>query len=656
MAQTSTKFSIVPPRAEKSPSILDVDKLMTVDSDPTRDIRALIEQLQETSSEARVLLRQTEEERDALAAKVGRLQLELDSANELAKNSKEITASRDRLLSLRAADNEAIADLKNKFEACERLRAEATKQRDDLIRQKGELNQQKATILKQSEEAARQRDALRKSEAEVRTKAEDQKKRTAALEKELADDRKRTSELERELAEAHKQNASTAKNGGDSLKQIAALKQARDAATACVAELKSKVSSLEDQVADLSYERDASARKASTSAKQGPPVAEELEKVRQEAAKDAALAREANEKIEALQSAIGLVSVERDELAKQNGLLVENELKLIAERDAARKTPPAPARGSGPLGKNETAASIAEKYESQRMVTIELSAMLEKAQREIKEMGASLAEARLMLKSADRRGPTAQRAASQPTARKSKAPSEKQQEAPSGSETIRAMRKSLEAFSKTSDSEPLNELFTHAQALADQAGMEQAHVLHRVSSLLASLLHELYLMPEQVTESVVQTVEDSINFLGSMMNRENLDRIVKIDGARVYVVDDDQGVCEAVASSIRAVGLSVRTTQLPGEALSELAGNPYDLLVLDVQLPELDGFELCANIRSMELHAETPVIFLSGDGSLENRVQSSMCGGNDFVSKPFNFQEMGLKILVRILRAQLSMS
>lgn len=143
---------------------------MTVDADPTRDIRALIEQLQESSSDARVLLRKAEDDRDALAAKLGRLQLELDSANELAKNAREISTARDRLLSQRAADFDTIADLKSKFEACERLRAEATKQRDDLIRQKTDFNQQKAVLLKQSEEAGRQRDALKKSDAESKAK------------------------------------------------------------------------------------------------------------------------------------------------------------------------------------------------------------------------------------------------------------------------------------------------------------------------------------------------------------------------------------------------------------------------------------------------------------------------------------------------------
>ena len=641
MAQSSTKFSIVPASSGKSSAILDLDSSLAADSDPTRDIRSLIEQLQESASGARVLQKKAEDERDALAGKVGKLQLELDTAYELARRAEEISDARDKLLQQRAADAGTISGLKNKFDACERLRSEAVKQRDDLTRQKNEFGQQIAVFQKQSEEAVRQRDAFKKSEAEGKAKVEEQKKRITEVERDLVDTRKRFSAMERELAEARKQSASTMKSGGENLKQIAALKQARDAATAFVSELKAKVSTLEDQVADLSYERDSLAEKASAAGKQSSLAAGEMEKVRKEAAEQAE--QRMNEKIGALQVAFAAVSAERDDLAKQNGLLQDAALQ------SGQASEPRNSKGESP-------ASMAEKFESQRMVTIELSAMLEKAQREIKEMGASLAEARLMLKGANRRGTITQRTSAQSVERKAEVKAEIPAESSAKSSRIRAMRKSLAAFDQMSGSESLNELFTNAQALADQAGTDEAKVLHRVSTSLASMLHELYLMPEQMTPSAIETVDEAIGFLASIEKRENLDEVVNLDTARVYIVDDDPGVCETVASAIRAVGLAVQTTQLPGEALGELARNSYDLLVLDVQLPELNGFELCSHIRTMELHTDTPIVFLSGDGSMENRVQSSMRGGNDFISKPFNFHEMGLKILVRILRRQLSMS
>ena len=102
--------------------------------------------------------------------------------------------------------------------------------------------------------------------------------------------------------------------------------------------------------------------------------------------------------------------------------------------------------------------------------------------------------------------------------------------------------------------------------------------------------------------------------------------------------------------------MSVRTTQLPGEAVGDLAENQYDLVILDVELPEVGGFELSTYLRQMDLHAETPIAFLTGDASSENRSKSTQHGGGEFFAKPFNFQELGLRVLMFILRTRLNIA
>ena len=64
---------------------------------------------------------------------------------------------------------------------------------------------------------------------------------------------------------------------------------------------------------------------------------------------------------------------------------------------------------------------------------------------------------------------------------------------------------------------------------------------------------------------------------------------------------------------------------------------------------DLDGFELAAQIRNMPRHAETPIFFVTGDTSLENRVKSSLRGGNEFIAKPFNIRELALKSLKTVI-------
>jgi DNA-binding response OmpR family regulator len=70
----------------------------------------------------------------------------------------------------------------------------------------------------------------------------------------------------------------------------------------------------------------------------------------------------------------------------------------------------------------------------------------------------------------------------------------------------------------------------------------------------------------------------------------------------------------------------------------------------------MDGFDLCSHIREIPGYAGTPVIFLTGMTTLENRVQSSLSGGNDFIGKPFNLHELTVKALTFILKAELLMN
>jgi DNA-binding response OmpR family regulator len=152
---------------------------------------------------------------------------------------------------------------------------------------------------------------------------------------------------------------------------------------------------------------------------------------------------------------------------------------------------------------------------------------------------------------------------------------------------------------------------------------------------------------------MLRTINQSIEFLSILGKEKGLDSSVKLSTAKIYAVDDDRAACEAITGAMQAVGLSVKTTVHPSAAVAELAGSRFDLVIIDVNLPELDGFELCTHIRNMALHAETPIVFLTGDPSTENRVQSSLRGGNEFLPKPFNLQDLGLRTLTLLIKSQL---
>jgi DNA-binding response OmpR family regulator len=91
----------------------------------------------------------------------------------------------------------------------------------------------------------------------------------------------------------------------------------------------------------------------------------------------------------------------------------------------------------------------------------------------------------------------------------------------------------------------------------------------------------------------------------------------------------------------------------PIKALEILLQKKFDLIILDVDMPNMNGFELCAKIRTLPQYAKTPVVFVTGLNDLESRANSSMSGGNDFIAKPFLFIELTVKALVHVLRSRL---
>jgi DNA-binding response OmpR family regulator len=79
----------------------------------------------------------------------------------------------------------------------------------------------------------------------------------------------------------------------------------------------------------------------------------------------------------------------------------------------------------------------------------------------------------------------------------------------------------------------------------------------------------------------------------------------------------------------------------------------FDLIFLDVDMPLMNGFELCSKLRLDELNKRTPVVFVTNLNDFENRANSTMSGGNDFIAKPFMFIELAVKAIIHVQRGSL---
>jgi two-component system, OmpR family, response regulator len=112
--------------------------------------------------------------------------------------------------------------------------------------------------------------------------------------------------------------------------------------------------------------------------------------------------------------------------------------------------------------------------------------------------------------------------------------------------------------------------------------------------------------------------------------------------ARLLVVDDEPGIRDLLATSLRFAGFEVHTAADGQEALRQAEAVRPDLVVLDVMLPDLDGFAVTRRLR--ERGRDTPVLFLTAKDDIADRVAGLTVGGDDYVTKPFSLEEVVARI------------
>jgi two-component system, OmpR family, response regulator len=112
--------------------------------------------------------------------------------------------------------------------------------------------------------------------------------------------------------------------------------------------------------------------------------------------------------------------------------------------------------------------------------------------------------------------------------------------------------------------------------------------------------------------------------------------------AHVLVVDDEPAITDLLATALRYMGYQVTTAATGLAALEAAASGAPDVVVLDVMLPDIDGFEVCRRLRAARDFV--PVIFLSARDTEDDRVTGFVRGGDDYVTKPFSLEELTLRI------------
>ena len=117
----------------------------------------------------------------------------------------------------------------------------------------------------------------------------------------------------------------------------------------------------------------------------------------------------------------------------------------------------------------------------------------------------------------------------------------------------------------------------------------------------------------------------------------------------ILVVEDEPGISSFVAKGLTSAGYNVTVVDKGAEAISGALGGDYSLIVLDIGLPDLDGFEVLEQIRGQG--ATLPIIVLTARSSVEDTVSGLEQGADDYMAKPFRFEELLARIRLRLRTA-----
>jgi DNA-binding response OmpR family regulator/HPt (histidine-containing phosphotransfer) domain-containing protein len=225
-------------------------------------------------------------------------------------------------------------------------------------------------------------------------------------------------------------------------------------------------------------------------------------------------------------------------------------------------------------------------------------------------------------------------------------------------ETVASMRRTMQDFSKAQDETRrlphLFELYRKVHALTGSAGMAALHKISQMAAALEVLLKELHEKPKNINASTLRTVAHAIDFIGELCNKGADGEFLGANPINILVVDDEILSRRAITYALEKANLKSTSVEEPQVALNLMSEKPYDLVFLDVQMPGMDGFEVCTKIRTLPLNKTTPVIFVTSLTDFKSRARSSLSGGTDLIAKPFMFIELSVKALTYLLRSRLT--
>lgn len=192
--------------------------------------------------------------------------------------------------------------------------------------------------------------------------------------------------------------------------------------------------------------------------------------------------------------------------------------------------------------------------------------------------------------------------------------------------------------------------------LTHMTGMAGCHRIAQLTSAFEALLFELQEKPANINESSRHTVAATTALLADCLSRADQADEQCLSPTSILVVDDDAVSNRALLLALRRYHLTATSVLDPFAALEKLKQHSYDLALLDINLPGMDGIRLCEQMRRIPSLEKLPVIFITSYMEFEARARAVLRTGDDLIAKPILPIELTLKVISHSLKQRMGYS
>src|SRR6266478_4831029 len=223
-----------------------------------------------------------------------------------------------------------------------------------------------------------------------------------------------------------------------------------------------------------------------------------------------------------------------------------------------------------------------------------------------------------------------------------------------GSTEVVAIRERCLRYVEVSGSEEgkehLDNVYQGVRFLSTRAGLAGCAKISQLTGAIEAMLYDQVFRPNnEMSASSIQTLAQAVQCLERLFMSGDTESAKSTCKPRVFLVDDDEVSNRANEIALKRASYDTVSATNGIAALILLNKNPFDLILLDINMPAMNGIELCQKLRCIPHHKNTPVIFVTFSGDFQNRAKSLLSGGDDLISKPISPLELIVKATIFLL-------